>query len=96
MNRQEHLLTCLAEECAEVAQRVSKALRFGLLEIQPGQPLTNQERINEEIYDLLSVIDILEGHGILLDLDYDADRFTRKQAKIEKFMAYAAEQGALS
>lgn len=28
MNRSEHLLSCLAEECAEVAQRVSKALRF--------------------------------------------------------------------
>lgn len=96
MNRQEHLLTCLAEECAEVAQRVSKALRFGLLEIQPGQPLTNQERINEEIYDLLSVIDILEGYGILLDVDHDADRVARKQAKIEKFMTYAAERGALS
>jgi len=30
---QEHLLIILAEECSEVAQRASKALRFGLREI---------------------------------------------------------------
>jgi len=30
MNRTEHLLVCLAEECAEVGQAVAKALRFGL------------------------------------------------------------------
>ncbi len=35
MNRRDHLLDILAEECAEVAIRVSKALRFGLDEV-PG------------------------------------------------------------
>lgn len=45
MNLQEHLLSCLAEECAEVGQCVSKALRFGLQDAQPGQPLTNLERM---------------------------------------------------
>lgn len=30
MNKAEHLLTCLAEECAEIQQAVSKALRFGV------------------------------------------------------------------
>jgi len=30
MNRMEHLLAVLAEECAEVAQRCSKAQRFGM------------------------------------------------------------------
>ena len=29
MTREEHLLTIVAEECAEVAQRATKALRFG-------------------------------------------------------------------
>jgi hypothetical protein len=36
MNPTEHLLSCLAEECAEVAQRASKSLRFGLSEVQPN------------------------------------------------------------
>lgn len=55
MNRTEYLLCCLAEECTEVGQRVSKALRFGLREVQPMQPLNNAERIREEMRDLLAV-----------------------------------------
>ena len=55
MNTIEHLLTCLAEECDEVGQRVMKALRFGLDEIQPGQDFTNAERIVLELHDLASM-----------------------------------------
>lgn len=47
MKRHEHLLSILAEECCEVGQRVSKALRFGLDEVQPGQDLSNAERIKQ-------------------------------------------------
>ena len=39
MTREEHLLTIVAEECAEVAQRATKALRFGLTD-----PKGTQER----------------------------------------------------
>ena len=35
MNREEHLLTILSEECAEVIKDVSKALRFGLDDYPP-------------------------------------------------------------
>jgi len=38
----------LAEECAEVSQRATKALRFGLTDpkgSEPDQPYTNQERL---------------------------------------------------
>ena len=55
MVRREHLLTCLAEECTEVGQRVTKALRFGLAEVQAGQTLTNRQRIAEEYRDLVAV-----------------------------------------
>jgi hypothetical protein len=37
MTRQEMLLTIVAEECNETPQRVSKAIRFGLDEIEAGQ-----------------------------------------------------------
>lgn len=98
MNRTEHLLSCLAEECCEIGQRVSKALRFGLDEVQPGQGLTNGQRIIEEYNDLRGVMQMLEDEGILdSSTDYHTLSATMqaKKAKVEKFMRYAAEQGAL-
>lgn len=52
MTRDEHLLTIAVEECAEVAQLLSKALRSGVDEVQPGQALTNRQRIRAEFYGL--------------------------------------------
>jgi hypothetical protein len=98
MNRAEHLLSCLAEECAEVGQRVSKALRFGLSEVQAGQEMTNATRIAAELRDLISVARILCEEGIL-----DSHAMTpgfgcvaAKRAKIERFMEISREQGVLS
>lgn len=95
LNRTEHLLSCLAEECTEVGQRVSKALRFGIGEVQPGQPLTNAERIVGEIVDLFAVVEMLDAEGILHTGDHRA-QIAAKKDKIEKFMRYAEKQGALS
>lgn len=96
MNRAEHLLTCLAEECTEVGQRVTKALRFGLNEVQPGQPLTNAQRIVEELNDLWSVAYILLDEGIIqFGNEPSGPIISAKRAKIEKFMAIARDQGAL-
>jgi len=98
MNRKEHLLSCLAEECCEVGQRVSKALRFGLAEVQTGQPLNNAERIAEELRDLWSVALMLsdEGYLGLADLWPTAEQTRTKRQKIEKFMAISRDQGVLS
>lgn len=95
MNRTEHLLSCLAEECAEVAQRVSKALRFGLTEVQPGQPLTNAQRIGQEFHDLLAVVEMLEDEGAL-DRPTDTHAIERKKAKVLAFLEYAEQCGALT
>lgn len=51
MNTTEHLLTIVSKECNEVAQRVSKALRFGLREVEPGQEQNNLARIIYEFND---------------------------------------------
>lgn len=98
MDRREHLLTCLAEECTEVGQRVAKALRFGLTEVQAGQTLTNRQRIAEEYRDLVAVANILVEEGVLavhemavLQKDVDA-----KRAKIERFMEIGRREGVLS
>jgi NTP pyrophosphatase (non-canonical NTP hydrolase) len=95
MNRQEHLLTILGEECAEVAQRASKALRFGLGEVQPGQELTNAERIEGELTDLFSVVEMLvdEGHLVLKNRQ---DAAAAKRAKVEKFLRLSEQLGTLT
>ena len=95
MNRTEHLLSCLAEECAEVAQRVSKALRFGLDEVQPGQPHTNAQRIGQEFNDLLAVVEMLEEEGTL-ERPTDTHAIERKKAKVLSFMEYAEQCGTLT
>ncbi len=95
MNQVEHLLSCLSEECAEVSQRVSKALRFGLFEVQPGQDLTNSERIVLEFTDLLAVVEMLTDIGALSQVALPG-AIEQKKEKIRKFMKYAAEEcGAL-
>lgn len=77
MTRDEHLLTILAEECAEVAQRCSKALRFGIDEVQPGQGLDNRRRIEKEFNDLLGVY-------LMTDFDIDPGEIRAKQEQVEK------------
>lgn len=96
MTENEHLLLCLAEECDEVGQRVMKALRFGLNEIQPGQPFMNSERIVQELQDLISVADILCNRGVLADAYPMPETIAAKTAKIAKFMAIARREGTLS
>lgn len=96
MTREEHLLLCLAEECAEVAQRVSKALRFGLDEVQEGQALSNRERITEELYDLVAVATICDREGLVLGVIPNDRAIQRKLAKIEKYFAISREQGTLA
>lgn len=58
-DRQRELLVVLMEECAEVAQRASKAVRFGMDEVQPGQPDSNLIRIAREMGDLTGTLHAL-------------------------------------
>jgi NTP pyrophosphatase (non-canonical NTP hydrolase) len=53
----ETLLIC-QEECAEVTQAISKVMRFGL--DSRWNDRTNQERLEEEIGDLMAMVEILE------------------------------------
>lgn len=94
MNRTEHLLTILAEECVEVAQRASKALRFGLDEAQPGQPYTNAERIMIEFDDLLAAQSMLQDEGLLPTSD--PHRIAGKVAQVEQMLLRSQECGTLS
>ena len=95
MTRTDHLLAILIEEAAEVQQRATKALRFGLKETQPGQSLDNTERLVGELNDLLAAIDLLQREGILPCTVGDSAALIRKQERIEKYFARSREMGRL-
>lgn len=69
MTRHDQLMVIAMEECAELAQRLSKALRFGLQQIQQDandkpeenpDRLTNEQRIYREYWDLRAVLGMCE------------------------------------
>lgn len=55
----DYLLIKLAEEAAEIVERASKVLIFGLDEIEEGQARTNGARLSDEIDDLYFVLEEL-------------------------------------
>lgn len=95
MTRTDHLLTILIEEAAEVQQRATKALRFGIDEVQPEQSLTNAERLVDELNDLLATVDMLQREGVLPRGVGDPGAMKMKQARIEKYLLRSREMGRL-
>lgn len=95
MDVREHYLICLAEEANEVAHRISKALRFGMCEVQPGQERTNKERIMDELRDLVCVAKILEGLDELPSFYVNPEMVAAKRERIERHMTVSRQQGTL-
>lgn len=98
MTEQEHLLTCLMEECAEVSHRIGKALRFGLDDTDPLIPGSPPERIliAQELTDLFAVRELLFDTGILHLNRNESDAIVAKKEKVFKFMDYARKRGTLT
>ncbi len=98
MNFKEYLLVSLAEECAEVAQRATKALRFGLDEVQPGQERTNAVRLVDELDDLAVLVDLCRVNRLIPvppDTIHLIASPSEKRAKVFKYMDLAERQGTL-
>lgn len=93
MNKTEHLLTCLAEECAEIQQAVTKALRFGLHD--DFKETTPAQDIARECCDLIAVIEMLEEAGIIKKAG-TIYAIEQKKARVLHYMEYAKEHGTLS
>lgn len=99
LTEEQYLFVKLAEESVEVAQRITKALTFGLEESQPaetgGDGVTdNRERISQELDDLIGVCLMLREKGFIRTNNNDA--IAAKRIKVEKFMVYSREQGVLT
>jgi hypothetical protein len=61
---QREIAEVLIEECAEVTQRATKLLRFGIDEVQPRQAFSNKQRLSREIGDLMVMIEFAIAAGI--------------------------------
>lgn len=98
MRKNEYLTLVAMEECAEIQQALSKAIRFGVDDHHPSRAdETNEEQLLTEFYQLTAMIEELQNQGII-------ESFTRekiaevKQNKIKKvyqYMDYSKKQGLL-
>ena len=94
MNRLEHLLFIVSEEAAEVAQRASKCARFGVEDKEPGQNLTNEQRIWGEVNDLMGALELLGEQ--LGNFGLSREAINAKKAKVEQFLLYSKNLGTLT
>lgn len=94
MNKTDHLLVILSEECSELAVQISKALRFGLHE-QRDLPTSNRERIQAEYNDLIAVVELLNQHDGSIDLRRDDARIAAKKRKVKRYLQYSDQLGRI-
>jgi hypothetical protein len=95
LTRTEHIITVLAEECNETAQRALKALRFSLTEIQPGQLATNAERIKYEFNQLYAMMEMLQTEGAFETILKQSIIDDKKKA-FEEYLLLSKKEGTLA
>ena len=94
MNREEHLLTVLMEECSEVQKDICKSLRFGLSDTYKENKPLNKENITTELTDLIAVAQMLVEEGFIDDFMLQ-EKINNKKQKVEKFLNYSESVGKL-
>lgn len=95
MNELEHISDICMEECAEIIQAISKALRFGFSDFKPGEKETNSERIVNEYADLIAVMRMLEDRGVI-SFDGLSGKINAKIIKVRKYLKHSTALGTLS
>ena len=93
MDKIDNLLVCLNEECAEVQQAVSKALRFGLDNFYLDENKTNADDIIAECNDIIAVIEMLQEYNIV---KIDRELVERKKRKVESFIEVSKRCGKIT
>ena len=63
------ILTILQEECAEVIVEVSKCFRFGPDQMMEGVNVSNIQRLEKELGDLLAMVELLVDKDIGVSTD---------------------------
>lgn len=94
MNSKERLMIVAMEECAEVQQEISKALRFGVNNYHCDNPdITNGERILKEYYQLKAVMDMLVIQRIIPTITEEEKYriYNDKVEAVEKWEQYSKQ-----
>jgi hypothetical protein len=94
MNIEQYLLIKLMEECAEVQQACSKALRFGLDNSCPVSGMTNRLHIEDEVTDMACVVAAMEAMSIL-PIATTEKQVTAKSLRIMEYMDISRGLGTL-
>jgi hypothetical protein len=102
MTRVEMLLAQFAEELCETAQRATKAMRFTLNEVEPGQALGNVRRMVIEFEEAVEVLRMLKEAAIASGQPWDAPGIfelarvgMEKRERVERFLEKSRQLGAL-
>ena len=96
MNKREYLLTCLSEECCEVAQVTAKIQKFTLEGCHPDTPQTNNEQqLVDELNDLQAVINMLVDDGAIPMRWYNLNKQAGKKERVEEYMLLSDKLGTL-
>lgn len=104
MDRQEHLITILGEECSELHQELCKILRFGI-DFDNHTSGSNTQRILKEFNDLIAMSEMVNDSVIETSktisfsekgiMYRDENLILEKKAKVEKFLLHSKECGTL-
>ena len=81
-DKQKEVMLIAQEECAEVVQAISKCFRFGPDDEYNG--LTNKQRLEEEVGDLLCMIRLMMNQG-MIDENNVNKASVQKQIKLERW-----------
>ena len=86
MNRREHLLTVLGEECSELHKETCKILRFGYNSEKRG-------RLQAEFNEILALVQMLANEGISI---YEQKHLIQdKKEKVEAMLLESQALGTL-
>ncbi len=93
-NAELEALLLLQEECAEVIHIANKSLRFGLEDFHPHTGVKNREALVQEIGDVMALVDILKGMGIMNDSELEIAN-AKKREKLKTWSSLLKEESGL-
>lgn len=94
MNTEQYLLTCLMEECAELAHITSKAIRFGLDNTDPLTGLVNVDLLRKQASDVFGVFELLNQYTTVA-IRVNSGEIDAKKERVEYYMEKSRELGIL-